>query len=216
MRHYGRRYYNPSTGRWLSRDPIGEGGGRNLYAFLGNNSVNSIDFLGELPFKTCGCCECAVDIRLTEIEPKPYPLNRYPATFFMIEINLEYNPWVRDAEATYKWEEYSNRPPDNWVRKGAKPNQWYNIFELDPTSITDNWKSRDRSCRPSVGRVVWDHDWPSADPNRPQRTLHLKWTVTNPPECGCKKPFVSATAVQTSNGAKDPIFEYPDPHSPTP
>jgi RHS repeat-associated protein len=25
--YYGYRYYNPSTGRWISRDPIGEKGG---------------------------------------------------------------------------------------------------------------------------------------------------------------------------------------------
>lgn len=29
--YYGYRYYQPSTGRWLSRDPIGEEGGLNDY-----------------------------------------------------------------------------------------------------------------------------------------------------------------------------------------
>ena len=29
--YYGFRYYNPSTGRWLSRDPIEEQGGVNIY-----------------------------------------------------------------------------------------------------------------------------------------------------------------------------------------
>lgn len=32
--------------RWLSRDPIGERGGPNLYAFLGNDGVNRVDVLG--------------------------------------------------------------------------------------------------------------------------------------------------------------------------
>jgi RHS repeat-associated protein len=27
------RYYDPATGRWISRDPIGESGGVNLYAY---------------------------------------------------------------------------------------------------------------------------------------------------------------------------------------
>jgi RHS repeat-associated protein len=31
--YYGYRYYNASTGRWPSRDPIGERGGKNLYGF---------------------------------------------------------------------------------------------------------------------------------------------------------------------------------------
>lgn len=44
--YYGFRYYNPSTGRWLSRDPIGEAGGLNLYGMVGNDAVNSIDPFG--------------------------------------------------------------------------------------------------------------------------------------------------------------------------
>jgi len=43
---YGYRYYDPLTGRWPSRDPIGEKGGKNLYGFVGNRGSNSIDFLG--------------------------------------------------------------------------------------------------------------------------------------------------------------------------
>ena len=42
----GYRYYLPETGRWLSRDPLGERGGLNLYAFVINNAINYFDFLG--------------------------------------------------------------------------------------------------------------------------------------------------------------------------
>jgi RHS repeat-associated protein len=44
--NYGYRYYHPELGRWLSRDPIGERGGLNLYGFVGNVGVNFIDILG--------------------------------------------------------------------------------------------------------------------------------------------------------------------------
>jgi RHS repeat-associated protein len=44
--YYGFRYYDPVTGRWPSRDPIGERGGLNLYAMVGNRPVNNIDILG--------------------------------------------------------------------------------------------------------------------------------------------------------------------------
>jgi hypothetical protein len=39
-------FYNPSTGRWLNRDPIGERGGKNLHAFAGNSPLVGIDLLG--------------------------------------------------------------------------------------------------------------------------------------------------------------------------
>jgi RHS repeat-associated protein len=45
--YYGYRYYDPLTGRWSSRDPIGERGGMNLYGFINNNPTNLIDVLGE-------------------------------------------------------------------------------------------------------------------------------------------------------------------------
>jgi RHS repeat-associated protein len=44
--YYGYRYYNPGTGRWISRDPIGEQGGVNLYAFLNNAPLSKVDALG--------------------------------------------------------------------------------------------------------------------------------------------------------------------------
>jgi RHS repeat-associated protein len=46
--YYGYRHYNVSMGRWLSRDPIGEEGGPNLYAMVGNDTVDLIDHLGLL------------------------------------------------------------------------------------------------------------------------------------------------------------------------
>ncbi|NLE42978.1 MAG: RHS repeat-associated core domain-containing protein [Lentisphaerae bacterium] len=37
------RWYDPATGRWISKDPIGISGGLNLYAFCGNDPVNYMD-----------------------------------------------------------------------------------------------------------------------------------------------------------------------------
>jgi RHS repeat-associated protein len=44
--YYGERYYQPQTGRWLSRDPLGEASGPNVYAFVGNNPVSLVDPTG--------------------------------------------------------------------------------------------------------------------------------------------------------------------------
>jgi len=45
---YEYRPYKPSTGTWLTRDPIGEKGGRNLYGFLFNNPMKYIDTDGRI------------------------------------------------------------------------------------------------------------------------------------------------------------------------
>jgi len=42
----GHRYYDAGTGRFLTRDPLGYGGGINLYGFTGNNPVNESDPFG--------------------------------------------------------------------------------------------------------------------------------------------------------------------------
>src|SRR6266536_2339714 len=42
----GQCFYNTSTGKWLSRDPIEEKGGKNLYAFVDNNPADKIDAFG--------------------------------------------------------------------------------------------------------------------------------------------------------------------------
>ena len=61
--YYGFRYYNLQTGRWASRDPIGEDGGSNLYAFVRNGPADEIDLLGLL-------------VR----SPLPRPINPAPPT----------------------------------------------------------------------------------------------------------------------------------------
>ena len=44
--YYNFRYYNHELGRWISRDPIEEQGGYNLYGMIGNNPLYGWDDLG--------------------------------------------------------------------------------------------------------------------------------------------------------------------------
>ena len=46
LNYYGFRFYSPELGRWISREPLGESGGLNLYGFGPNNPVNGFDYLG--------------------------------------------------------------------------------------------------------------------------------------------------------------------------
>jgi RHS repeat-associated protein len=51
--YYGYRWYDPSTGRFLSRDPIQENDGPNVYALVKNNPLNKIDILGLKTMDEC-------------------------------------------------------------------------------------------------------------------------------------------------------------------
>ena len=50
--YYGLRYYSPSLGRFINKDPIEEKGGLNLYGFCSNNGVNHWDYLGNVVIRT--------------------------------------------------------------------------------------------------------------------------------------------------------------------
>jgi RHS repeat-associated protein len=43
---YLHRYYSSSTGRWLSKDPVEERGGLNLYGFVHNDPLDFVDVFG--------------------------------------------------------------------------------------------------------------------------------------------------------------------------
>ena len=44
--YFGRRYYDPATGRWTTPDPIGFSDGPNLYAYVKNNPLTHFDPYG--------------------------------------------------------------------------------------------------------------------------------------------------------------------------
>ena len=46
--YYGYRFYSPSLGKWINRDPIEELGGTNVYAFTENSPLNFVDTYGLL------------------------------------------------------------------------------------------------------------------------------------------------------------------------
>ncbi|MCL6592128.1 MAG: hypothetical protein K6U80_19545 [Firmicutes bacterium] len=41
--HFGLRDYDPETGRWITKDPVGLSGGLNLYVYASNDPVNLVD-----------------------------------------------------------------------------------------------------------------------------------------------------------------------------
>jgi len=44
--YFGARYYDPSLGRWITKDPLGYADGPNLYAYVHSRPVGSVDLYG--------------------------------------------------------------------------------------------------------------------------------------------------------------------------
>jgi hypothetical protein len=59
------------TGRWLARDPLQEEGGENLFAALGNDSVNFVDPLGLIEFPTWASLKHSPTVNIPL--PPPWP-----------------------------------------------------------------------------------------------------------------------------------------------
>ncbi len=56
--YYGYKYYSPELAPWITRDPFEEEGGSNLYAYVQNDPVNLVDYLGNYTLgdaKTSSC-----------------------------------------------------------------------------------------------------------------------------------------------------------------
>jgi len=82
--YYGYRFYSPETGRWPSRDPIGELGRLNLYGFVQNNPIGNIDPLGL-------ACSWAVGLCTRNIMGV-----NVPSTWTIRGITITVPQWVRN------------------------------------------------------------------------------------------------------------------------
>ena len=67
--YYGYRYYSPELGRWITRDPIGEHGGKNLFALVKNNPTSQFDRLGLCKIGEFRKVKCQFDVVPASIIP---------------------------------------------------------------------------------------------------------------------------------------------------
>ena len=194
---YGERLYSPELRRWLSRDPIEEEGGVNLYAFCGNDAVNGVDPFG-LKVKGCECplerAFILMEIKIKEATEKTLsnPIlidinwdrkkSRLP---YIVSVYREYGGYICCDEktgkvsatgpfpGTFKYQidgiERRGDEPIKLARYGGQPTMG-NVFE-DPA----------KKCPPQTTALVFYHSHPPKNVTLSHGDKNLGMTVVMAP-----------------------------------
>jgi len=149
-------FYNPNTGRWLNRDPIGENGGHNLHCIAANNPVGKHDLLG------LSTCDCRVeDIGLADIQPysDADSLTLNEGHKFRVVIKLTYSTGGSiGRDCKLKWIE-------TWDTTGWAPGH-HRIVPGEPFDNNANdpgniylkpWRDRRKLCCSHEEVSIWDY-----------------------------------------------------------
>jgi len=130
------RAYDADIGRWLNRDPIGEQGGVNLYAYVGNNPINLVDPLGLVSEEAKKGCEahCASQGEVVE-------------SCTSIEVNL----LVKTIEhSTCKCTKPKSQIDRNAFKKEREA-YWKNEAQSNPSQYSEENLERMRQGKPPIG-----------------------------------------------------------------
>ncbi|MGH9959746.1 MAG: RHS repeat domain-containing protein, partial [Pyrinomonadaceae bacterium] len=130
LMYYRARWYDPQNGRFISEDPIGIEGGMDLYAYVENNPVNTVDPLGLQGWPRIGYSQRR---RAPDCDPCNDPSN--------------WNNRLRDAR---KIASSLMRPPQSWIdllisgkahKNKPPPNIYIHCerYYYQPSSIAHAW-----------------------------------------------------------------------------
>jgi RHS repeat-associated protein len=152
---YTYRYYDPLTDRWPSRDPIGEEGGINLYAFVENDSANRIDILG--------------------LEANPFPMNTPPSSPSNSKCCDEETIAAGEAELKHRFDRKANQNREAGVKPGGKG--IHSCFMVN-SEVLSELSNQDDGGKPSTNGLpkCWSCELENGTTGRMTGTDH--WVVT--------------------------------------
>jgi RHS repeat-associated protein len=197
LQERGLRFYSPEVGRWLSRDPIEEDGGENLYLMSDNDSIDQIDAIGLVGAPNCCCC-CADNLLIGDVSiatGTTGPIK--PDLFghkFEVEFSVKYikDPKVR-TDCTVQWWEKTNRPIPG---TSTPPNRWTNMYPANEhnSNMFGDWMGRRKQC---PGRDTGKfRDKPMSSTRAPKRTLFFAIRIKSGDGCPCGSSEITVYATQ--------------------
>jgi RHS repeat-associated protein len=155
------RYYSPTLGRWLTRDPIGYRGGINLYGYVNSSPVGNVDAEGEagftLAYRTRSVPrprhEGAFDGWYIRWLIRPQNKIIFPASLheFVIQ-HMEITVSVFDAETGLPIHSKDGHI-GYWEAWHARPGNMVPGPEID--SANDEWYWRNKEGRHTKGRITY-------------------------------------------------------------
>jgi hypothetical protein len=144
--------YNPTTGRWLSRDPIGfKAGDANLYRYVANRPTYHTDPSGlyaQQQQQGCqkDCCCCIDEFRIDvlkkipqEYKPKGFPEENYGHVFRAL-VGVTLNVAKKHEFCKLTWKEKSNIVPKGYPA-ACKPDQWCTLPDTMDSAVFTNWQN---------------------------------------------------------------------------
>jgi hypothetical protein len=147
---------NPHTGRWLSRDPLKEWGGKNLYVIVRNDPANYIDVLGAIGWGPGGSAG-QVDITIPGPSRRVH-YNRNDAQSGQLPNSpaaADQAGWNGDVPAIYHQQgNYTDGRDSSQNQKFVSPNGFFEVvFDQNGAIVND-----------SVNRGTYNFGDPVSDP----------------------------------------------------
>jgi uncharacterized protein RhaS with RHS repeats len=165
---YGYRYYDPLTGRWPSRDPIGEDGGVNLYGFVGNDGVSWWDFLG---LDTSNRMAADREAMYDTVHKEAIKHHKAAENDYLAQIKKD-DPYVKDP-GQYQGRPYKPKMPSEHggrvCEKCTKDDKGNKVYSYYLTSAVGPWPAT------TIFAEVWSFGSSNCGDDK-----HVAWWHTHP------------------------------------
>lgn len=212
--YWGYRYYSPTLGRWISRDPIEERGGPALYCFAGNEPVAAVDPLGfvaahqSTTTQACACCCCcAEDLTLDNVKilkfgdsishgGRTYPVKEGQVHLFLnVAMSMSYRS-NEGGDCGLSWEEAVTWTPSA-PPKSEGTHDFRSVMDK-PGVVASDWNNRGRMPCSGSRRLV-TFDAPNINtylgPNNPNtQTKYISYYIVL--SSGCRSGVCSCSKVK--------------------